>query len=210
MGNSLSPPPAHETRQKACERAPEFGSAHRRRCTEFGAPAPTRARVFRSGWPRWSPRTESPVLAHLRPHCCTPSLRSLKSVVRRCNTRCSRGGRAPLQMRARPYFGAHAYHTPVLNRSSLRAGIGPPELLRIPLPHALLETGRRPSASHEAREKSCLIMTLSLCEPADHKTRAVTATSTQPGTLLMRLRAIARAEEVHAAPALLSCSSVRD
>ena len=41
----------------------------------------------------------------------------------------------------------HAYHTPVLNRSSLRAGIGPPELLRIPLPHALLETGRRPSAS---------------------------------------------------------------
>ena len=147
MGNSLSPPPAHETRQKACERAPEFGSAHRRRCTEFGAPAPTRARVFRSGWPRWSPRTESPVLAHLRPHCCTPSLRSLKSVVRRCNTRCSRGGRAPLQMRARPYFGAHAYHTPVLNRSSLRAGIGPPELLRIPLPHALLETGRRPSAS---------------------------------------------------------------
>ena len=74
MGNSLSPPPAHETRQKACERAPEFGSAHRRRCTEFGAPAPTRARVFRSGWPRWSPRTESPVLAHLRPHCCTPSL----------------------------------------------------------------------------------------------------------------------------------------
>ena len=77
-----------------------------------------------------------------RPHCC-----SLKSVVRRCNTRCSRGGRAPLQMRARPYFGAHAYHTPVLNRSSLRAGIGPPELLRIPLPHALLETGRRPSTS---------------------------------------------------------------
>ena len=104
----------------------------------------------------------------------------------------------------------HAYHTPVLNRSSLRAGIGPPELLRIPLPHALLETGRRPSASHEAREKSCLIITLSLCEPADHKTRAVTATSTQAGTLLMRLRAIARAEEVHAAPALLSCSSVRD
>ena len=140
-----------------------------------------------------------------RPHCC-----SLKSVVRRCNTRCSRGGRAPLQMRACPDFGAHAYHTPVLNRSSLRAGIGPPELLRIPLAHALLETGRRPSASHEAREKSCLIMTLSLCEPADHKTRAVTATSTQAGTLLMRLRAIARAEEVHAAPALLSCSSVRD
>ena len=113
-------------------------SVHRRR----------RALVFSDArWPRCSPRTESPVLAHLRPHCCTPSLRSLKSVVRRCNTRCSRGGRAPLQMRARPYFGAHAYHTPVLNRSSLRAGIGPPELLRIPLPHALLETGRRPSTS---------------------------------------------------------------
>ena len=52
----------------------------------------------------------------------------------------------------------HAYHTPVLNRSSLRAGIGPPELLRIPLPHALLQTGRRPSASHEARERTCLRM----------------------------------------------------
>ena len=72
-------------------------SVHRRR----------RALVFSDArWPRCSPRTESPVLAHLRPHCCTPSLRSLKSVVRRCNTRCSRGGRAPLQMRACPDFGA--------------------------------------------------------------------------------------------------------
>ena len=69
MGNSLSPPPAHETRQKACERAPEFGSAHRRRCTEFGASAPTRARVFR--------RTVAALLAQNRkPRACTspPSL----------------------------------------------------------------------------------------------------------------------------------------
>ena len=113
-------------------------SVHRRR----------RALVFsEAGGRAGRPEPKAPCL-HIsaltvaRPHCC-----SLKSVVRRCNTRCSRGGRAPLQMRARPYFGAHAYHTPVLNRSSLRAGIGPPELLRIPLPHALLETGRRPSTS---------------------------------------------------------------
>ena len=40
-------------------------SVHRRR----------RALVFSDArWPRCSPRTESPVLAHLRPHCCTPSL----------------------------------------------------------------------------------------------------------------------------------------
>ena len=173
--------------------------------------APTRARVFR--------RTVAALLAQNRkPRACTspPSLLHALTVAP-SNRLCAGATHAAHEADGRPCKCAlaqisapHAYHTPVLNRSSLRAGIGPPELLRIPLAHALLETGRRPSASHEAREKSCLIMTLSLCEPADHKTRAVTATSTQPGTLLMRLRAIARAEEVHAAPALLSCSSVRD
>ena len=105
MGNSPSPPPAQETRQKACVKelpAPNSvarigadapSSVHRRRC----------ALVFPTHSDRAArPEPKAPCLHNsARPHCC-----SLKSVVRRCNKRCSRGKRAPVQMRACPDFGA--------------------------------------------------------------------------------------------------------
>ena len=118
MGNSLSPPPGHgqlavTSRRKRAKRlvkelpnpvarigadAPSW--VHRRRC----------ALVFSDArWPRCSPRTESPVLAHLR----TPSLLLPQiGCAQVQHTLLTRRTGAPANARL-PRFRRHTHTTPL-------------------------------------------------------------------------------------------------